>query len=147
MKKIEKPKWENEWTSDASAWRVRSLLRQLIDNQNEIITDLEPDPTPKEGGYYWCETCAQEIAYDSTWACDDLRFHNCGEQGHAKFKRQVTGPHLDKCPECNAPMAPQYYGGGFWRMECKSAQYDHFAGPKKEGKAEAIHAWRKVMRT
>jgi len=205
MKPIEKPTWiENEvsyhLTGLGSGDSVASLLKKLIENQNEIIKDLDlykrcyeshirvheeyrevpkeepghwecvdcnhvysktdsgaaympiendgeeyncifcepgggtvhwiPD-RPKEDGYYWCDCCNNEV-----------------HLGHEAYhQRHVTGPHKDTCPECGEPMECLGKGecpGPFvWQMKCRECGISWVEKPTQ---AEAIHAWRKVMR-
>jgi len=98
---------------------------------NERLTwrpDKEPEQPEEPEGYYWCLRCRKVVDVD------DGR-HSC----------EVTGPHIDICPECSEPMEARYFAlPTGWRMGCATSKA-HFKGPAKPTEAEAIHAWRKVM--
>ena len=155
MKKIEKPDvpdWSHEdmncWTEICIAIdTLHDKICALIDNQNELIekvnftcnhsmTHCHAEPKKEDPeGYYWCHTerkvCDKLHGLESHGGTDNL-FH------------KVTGPYTDTCPECGDRLIVDYDGDGGYRMIC--VRWDHMKWTMKLTKAEAIHAWRKVMR-
>jgi len=109
------------------------------------LTQWRPDK-PKEDGYYWCNyiDCQKEIPKGECWSNPEGKYHTLIG---TRDVHKVTGPHIDVCPECNEPMECLGKGecpGPFvWQMKCRECGISWVEKPTQ---AEAIHAWRKVMR-